>query len=73
MKEAVINENITTDATIAKKRCYTIKEIQSMLGISRPTAYALLQKREFRWFMIGNKYRISKNSFDDWLDKQEPD
>lgn len=48
-----------------KKPCYTVKEIQTMLGISRPTAYDLLQEKKFRWFKIGNKYRISKNSFDE--------
>ena len=51
------------------KRCYTVKELQDILGISRPTAYDLLQEKKFRWFKIGNKYRISKNSFDEWLDK----
>lgn len=40
------------------------------IGISRPTAYDLLQEKKFRWFKIGNKYRISKNSFDKWLDRQ---
>ena len=30
----------------------------------------LLQEKKFRWFKIGNKYRISKNSFDEWLDQQ---
>lgn len=54
----------------SEKRCYTVKEIQTMLGISRPTAYDLLQEKKFRWFKIGNKYRISKNSFDEWLDRQ---
>ena len=53
----------------AEKRCYTIKEIQDILGISRPTVYELLKKNEFRWIQIGTKYRISKKSFDGWLDK----
>ena len=26
------------------KRCYTVKELQDILGISRPTAYELLKK-----------------------------
>ena len=29
----------------------------------------LLLKNEFRWIQIGTKYRISKKSFDGWLDK----
>ena len=53
----------------AEKRCYTAKEIQDILGISRPTVYELLKKNEFRWIQIGTKYRISKKSFDGWLDK----
>ncbi len=52
------------------KRCYTVKEIQGILGISRPTVYELLKKNEFRWVQIGTKYRISKASFDEWLDKK---
>ena len=58
-----------TAENIAEKRCYTVKEVQEMLGISRPTVYELLKKNEFRWIQIGNKYRISKKSFDEWLDK----
>ena len=54
----------------AEKRCYTVKEIQDILGISRPTVYELLKKNEFRWIQIGNKYRISKKSFDEWLDQK---
>ena len=46
----------------AEKRCYTVKEIQDILGISRPTVYELLKKNEFRWIQIGTKYRISKAS-----------
>ena len=59
-----------TAENIAEKRCYTVKEVQEMLGISRPTVYELLKKNEFRWIQIGNKYRISKNSFDEWLDQK---
>ena len=29
----------------------------------------LLKKNEFHWIQIGTKYRISKKSFDGWLDK----
>ena len=57
-------------ANEAEKRCYTVKEIQDILGISRPTVYELLKKNEFRWIQIGNKYRISKKSFDEWLDQK---
>lgn len=59
-----------TAENIAEKRCYTVKEVQEMLGISRPTVYELLKKNEFRWIQIGNKYRISKKCFDEWLDQK---
>ena len=55
-------------AAITEKRTYTVEDIQVILGISRGTAYKLLEKKEFRWFKIGSTYRISKKSFDDWLD-----
>jgi len=53
-----------------EKRCYTVKDIQDILNVSRPTVYELLKKKEFRWVLIGTKYRISKTSFDAWLDSQ---
>lgn len=56
---------------MAEKRCYTVQELQEILGVSRPTVYNLLKRNEFRWIQLdGGKYRISKKSFDDWLDKQ---
>ena len=55
-----------------KKRYYTVQELQEILGVSRPTIYNLLKKKEFRWIQLdGGKYRISKKSFDDWLDNLE--
>lgn len=53
-----------------RKEEHTVKELQEILGISRPTVYELLKKNEFRWIQIGTKYRISKKSFDDWLDQK---
>ena len=50
------------------KRTYTVDEIQDILGISRPTAYNLVKKNEFRSVRVGGQIRISKKSFDDWLD-----
>ena len=57
---------------VAEKRCYTVEELQTILCVSRPTVYSLLKRNEFRWFQIGGgKYRISKKSFDEWLDSQQ--
>ena len=51
-----------------EKNYYTVKEIMAMLGISRPTVYSLLKQNQFRWLMLGGKYRISRKSFDEWLE-----
>ena len=58
-------------AEIPESRCYTVPELQVILNISRGSVYELLQRKEFKWFQIGNgRYRISKKSFDEWLDGQ---
>ena len=53
-----------------EKRCYTVKDLQEILEISRPTVYELLKRHEFRWIQVGKNYRISKKSFDEWLDQK---
>lgn len=59
---------------MAEKRCYTVQEIQDMLCISRVSVCNLLKRNEFRWIRLeGSKYRISKKSFDEWLDKNPED
>ena len=52
-----------------EKRCYTVKELQEILGVSRPSVYELLKRKEFKWVLVGGKYLISKKSFDEWLDE----
>lgn len=58
-------------AESTEKRCYSVKELQDILEISRQSVYELLKRQEFRWVMIGGKYRISKKSFDEWLDQNQ--
>lgn len=70
MDSREVSHNGNDSREYCRKRCYTVKEVQEMLGISRPTVYELLKKNEFRWIQIGNKYRISKKSFDEWLDQK---
>ena len=52
------------------KRSYSLKEIQSILGISRGTVYILLERNLFHYVRIGNRIRVSRKSFDEWLDGQ---
>ena len=48
----------------------SLKEIQSILGISRGTVYILLERNLFHYVRIGNRIRVSRKSFDKWLDGQ---
>lgn len=52
------------------KRTYTVDEIQDILCISRTSAYNLVKKGVFHCVRIGGSIRISKKSFDEWLDQQ---
>ena len=60
--------NIQEVSVMSEKRCYTVKELQAILGVSRPSVYELLKKDVFRSFIVGGKHIISKSSFDEWLD-----
>ena len=52
-----------------EKRAYSVDDIMAILDISRSSAYILIKKNLFRSVKIGNQLRISKASFDEWLDK----
>lgn len=55
------------------KRTYTVDEIQDILEISRTTAYNLVKQNLFRSVRIGGHIRISRRSFDNWLDANGAD
>jgi len=56
-----------------EKRIYTVDEIQDILGISKTTAYNLVKLKVFHCVKVGGHYRVSKKSFDEWLDNQMND
>lgn len=51
-----------------EKRVYTVEEIMTILDICKNTAYALVTSNVFHSVKIGGHYRISKKSFDAWLE-----
>ena len=51
-----------------EKRTYSVGDIQRILDISRSTAYALIRRGLFKSQKVGKQIRISKKSFDAWLD-----
>lgn len=72
---AALNQQHSEEALAASaaqfdKRTYTVNEIQDILGIGRSTAYNLVKENHFHSVRIGGTIRISKKSFDAWLDLQ---
>jgi excisionase family DNA binding protein len=52
------------------KRTYTVIEIMDFLSISRKKAYEICNSGVFKIVRVGRSIRISKSSFDEWLDNQ---
>jgi len=55
---------------IPDKRTYTVEDIAAILGIGRTSSYNLIKEGHFNTVRIGSAIRISKKSFDEWLDNQ---
>lgn len=47
-----------------------VEDIAGILNISRTSAYNLVKEEHFKVVRIGNAIRVSKKSFDEWLDAQ---
>ena len=56
---------------LPETRTYTVEQIATILGIGRTTAYALVREGHFKTIRIGTAIRISKKSFDAWIEEQE--
>ena len=52
----------------SNKKTYTVSEIAEMLCIGRNAAYTLMKEEQFKIVRIGTTIRVSKKSFDEWLD-----
>ena len=64
----VLNQSTEEAPYHIEKRTYTVAEIQDILGIGRNAAYDIVRKGYFSSVRIGGIIRISKRSFDAWLD-----
>lgn len=63
---------LTTGIEENDKRTYTVAEIARILGIGRTSAYKFVnEKPDFKVVKIGHSIRISKNSFDNWLNSRQ--
>ena len=52
---------------VKDKKTYSVHEIAQILQISRSKAYELCRQPDFKVVRLGQTIRISKASFDDWL------
>ena len=59
-----------TPGNVPEQRTYTVEDIAVMLNIGRTSAYNLVKEGHFKTVRVGNAIRISKKSFDEWLDAQ---
>lgn len=61
-----------TGTNAPRKRTYTVREVADLLGVSNKVAYALVKSGQFSYVRVGNAIRVSKSSFDRWLDPSSP-
>ena len=54
---------------LPEARTYTVEDIAAMLNIGRTSAYTLVKEGYFKTVRIGTAIRISKKSFDEWLEE----
>lgn len=59
-----------TPSNVPEQRTYKVEDIAVMLNIGRTSAYNLVKEGHFKTVRVGNAIRISKKSFDEWLDAQ---
>lgn len=61
-------ENTNQSSQPENKRTYSVPEISAMLQISRSKAYELCKENLFSVIKVGKSVRVSRKSFDSWLD-----
>lgn len=49
---------------------YRVADIARILDIGRSSAYSLVKEGQFKTIHVGTSIRISKHSFDAWLENQ---
>ena len=52
------------------KLAYSITEAAQVLGVSRPTVYALIKQPGFPVFQIGSRKLVSVEGLRDWIRSQ---
>ncbi len=64
------DEKIMKTPATNEKRTYSVQEIAEILQISRSMAYNLCSQSLFKTVRVEKYVRVSKPSFDEWLDSK---
>ena len=62
-------KNTSQEKIVSKKQTYTVNEIALLLNISKRSAYDLVKSNQFTYVKIGRTIRVSRMSFDKWLNQ----
>ena len=65
----VISDTSNTGTPKKEKKTYTVEEIAEQLCVSKKVAYALVKSGQFAYVRAGRAIRVSKDSFDKWLNQ----
>lgn len=60
----------TSQADPSVAKTYRVEDIAKILDIGRSSAYNLVREGHFKIVRIGTAIRISRKSFDEWLESQ---
>ena len=69
MEHRMVGENEMIPCPTPKT--YRVEDIARILNIGRSSAYNLVKAGHFRTIRIGSSIRISRKSFDEWLERKE--
>ena len=61
---------VTSQADPSVAKTYRVEDIAKILDIGRSSAYNLVREGHFKTVRIGTAIRISRKSFDEWLESQ---
>ncbi|MBP3890960.1 MAG: helix-turn-helix domain-containing protein [Solobacterium sp.] len=62
-------KDTSQEKIVSEKQTYTVKEIASLLNISKRSAYDLVNSNQFASVRVGRTIRVSRMAFDKWLNK----
>ena len=68
IEQKISNIGSCSSQAVNEKKTYSVLEVADILQISKSKAYELCKNAEFKVVRLGRTIRVSKASFDAWLD-----